>query len=227
MKVFTSASNRRRALAAALAIALAVVGVYLALREFAPFVFDPTAMRQWIQQFGAFAPLVFVLVQLIQVIVAPVPGQVTAFVGGVLFGPVAGTAYSMIGVMIGSAIAFWIAQRWGRPAVERMIEPGLVDRFDGFVQTIGVPGLLLFVVVPGLPDDAICFFAGLAHFRILTFLVVMFVGRLPAYLVTNFAGDSVAGGQFVEAAALIGALVVFSVYAYRKRERIRELASDV
>ena len=222
MNVFTSKRNRRLALLAAAGFAVGVVGAYLLIRAYAPFLFDAAAMREWVGQFGAFAPLVFITAQVAQVIVAPVPGQVTALVGGYLFGPVAGTAYSMVGVTVGSAIAFLVAQRYGRPVVERMIDESLLDRFDGFVETLGVPGLFLFVVIPGLPDDVICFLAGLAHFRLFVFVGVMFIGRLPAYVVTNFAGDGLATGNVVEAVVLVAALVVFSLYAYRKREKIRQ-----
>lgn len=222
MQVFTSKRNRRIAILAAVGLTVVLVGAYLLVRVYAPFLFDAEAMRAWVDKFGASAPLVFVVAQVAQVIVAPIPGQVTALVGGYLFGPVAGTAYSMVGVTIGSAIAFLIAERYGRPVVERMIDESLIDRFDGFVETLGIPGLFFFVVIPGLPDDVICFLAGLAHFRLLMFVGVMFAGRLPAYIVTNFAGDGLATGHVVEATVAVAALVVFSLYAYRKREEIKQ-----
>jgi len=227
MQVFTSAKSRRRVLLGILVLLAGLAGMYLALRRFAPFVFEPAEMRAWIRQFGVFAPLVFIVIQILQVIFAPVPGQAAALVGGYLFGPVAGTAYSMVGVVIGSAIAFTIARQYGRPAVERMIHEDLVEKFDGFVQTVGVPGLFLFVVIPGLPDDAICFLAGLAHFRLLVFVTVMAVGRFPAYAVTSFAGDGLATGPLVGAAVAVLGLVVFLVYAYHKREEIRRYASGM
>ncbi len=222
MKVFTSKRNRRIASLAAAGLVVGLVGAYLLVRAYAPFLFDAAAMREWVGQFGAFAPLVFIIAQVAQVIIAPIPGQVTALVGGYLFGPTAGTAYSMVGVTVGSAIAFLIAQQYGRPVVERMIDGALLDRFDGFVETLGVPGLFLFVVIPGLPDDVICFLAGLAHFRLFVFVSVMLVGRLPAYIVTNFAGDGLATGNVIEAVVLVAALVVFSLYAYRKRDEIKQ-----
>jgi uncharacterized membrane protein YdjX (TVP38/TMEM64 family) len=227
MNVFESAQSRRRALLLLAGLVVALIAGYFALRTWAPFVFDTTELRAWIRQFGVFAPLVFIFAQVIQVIVAPVPGQVTALVGGTLFGSLPGTVYSMIGVVLGSAIAFTISRRYGRPVVERLVHEDLIDRFDGFVQTVGVPGLFLFVVIPGLPDDAICFLAGLAHFRLSTFLAVMFAGRLPAYVVTSYAGDSLATGHLVEAVIAVLALVVFSAYAYTKREQIKRYAGGI
>lgn len=226
MQVFSSRRNRRIAIVGILALTIALVGSYYALRWYAPFVFDATAMREWIGQFGIFAPLVFIGAQVLQVIFAPIPGQVAALVGGYLFGPLAGTAYSMVGVMVGSAIAFAIASRYGRPVVETLLHEDVVDWFDDFAETVGLPGLLLFVLIPGLPDDAICFLAGLAHFRLAVFVAIMAIGRLPAYLATNYAGDSIASGQFLEAVIIVGITVALSAIAYRNRERIRAFARD-
>lgn len=226
MRVFSSRRNRNLAILGTVVLALVLVASYYALRWYVPFVFDATAMREWIGQFGAFAPAVFVVAQVLQVIFAPIPGQVAALVGGYLFGPVAGTAYSMVGVTIGSAIAFAIADYFGRPVVERLLHEEAVDQFDQFAGAVGVPGLLLFVLIPGLPDDVVCFVAGLAHFRLSVFVVVMAVGRLPAYVATNFAGDSIASGQLLEAVVVIGGLAALSALAYRNRERIRSFARD-
>lgn len=221
MKVFASRESRNKGLLLLGGLGLAAVGTYVLLRTYAPFVFDATAMRAWLASFGPAAPVVFVLFQAVQVVVAPVPGQLTALVGGYLFGAVWGTVYSMIGVMVGSAVAFLLAQRYGRPVVERLLHDDLVTQFDGFVEELGVPGLALFVVIPGLPDDAICFFAGLSHFGLVTFLVVILVARSPAYVATNFAGQGLASGAVIEAAVVLVALVAFSVVAYRKRDRIQ------
>lgn len=226
MKIFSSRRSRNFAILGTVALAVLLVGGYYALRWYTPFVFDATAMREWIGQFGIYAPLVFVGAQVLQVIFAPIPGQVAALVGGYLFGPIAGTAYSMVGVMIGSAIAFAIARRYGRPVVERLLHEGIVDRFDEFADTVGLPGLLLFVLIPGLPDDAVCFLAGLAHFRLPVFVAIMGLGRLPAYVATNFAGDSIASGRLLEAVVIIGITVALSAIAYQNRERIRAYAQE-
>lgn len=221
MKVFASRESRRKAILLLLGVLLGAVGGYLLLRTYAPFVFDDQELRTWVASFGPAAPIVFVGLQAAQVVLAPIPGQLTALVGGYVFGAVYGTLYSLLGVMIGSAVAFLIAQTWGRPVVERLLHDDLVDRFDGFVDELGVPGLFLFVVIPGLPDDAICFFAGLAYFRLTVFLAVMFVGRSPAYIVTNFAGDGIASGAVVEGMLALAGLVIFSAVAYHKRDSIQ------
>nr|WP_280663818.1 VTT domain-containing protein [Halomicroarcula amylolytica] len=146
-----------------------------------------------------------------------------ALVAGYLFGPVAGTVYSLTGVLLGSTVAFSLAKRFGRPMVERLLHEDVVTRFDGFVDRVGIPGLLAFVLIPGLPDDAICFLSGLTTWRLRTFLAVIIVGRLPAYVITVYAGGELANGQVISALALIGAVILFSVIGYQKQDAIREL----
>jgi len=222
MKVFSSAENRRRGILIALLAAGALAALYLLLQEYAPFVFQPDELRVWVARFGVLAPLVFTLLQTLQVIVAPIPGQALALVAGYLFGPVAGTVYSITGVLLGSAIAFSLAQRYGRSFVEDMLHEDLVTRFDEFVDAIGIPGLIAFVVIPGLPDDAICFLAGLTKWRLRTFLLAITVGRLPAYVLTVYAGGELASGRFIEGMVLVGAVVVFSALGYYKQEAIQD-----
>jgi len=227
MKLFASASDRRRGLLAAVAVALAFVALYLFVREYASFITDAEALRLWLRQFGVLAPLVFVAIQALQVVVAPIPGQVVALVAGYLFGPFWGTVYSLTGVLIGSTIAFSLAKRYGRSFVEDVIHEDVVSRFDEFVDTVGVPGLFAFVIIPGLPDDAICFLSGLTKWRLPTFLAVISVGRLPAYVFTVYAGGELANGRFLTAIALIALVVVASIVGYYKQETVRNLIARI
>lgn len=227
MKVFSSAASRRKALALLFVVAAAFGALYLLLRRYAPFVFDAEELRLWVDQFGVLAPVVFTLLQTAQVIFAPIPGQAVALVAGYLFGPVAGTVYSLTGVLIGSAIAFTLARRYGRSFVEDMIHEDLVSRFDSFVETVGIPGLVVFVIIPGLPDDAVCFLSGLTKWRFRTFMAAIAVGRLPAYVITVYAGGELAGERFFNAALLIGAVVVLSGIGYYKQEAIRDYVGRI
>lgn len=121
MKVFSSAASRRKVVLSLLGAVVGFIGLYLAARQYAPFLFDATALRDWLSNFGIMAPVVFIVLQSAQVVAAPIPGQVAAVVAGYLFGVVWGTVYSLIGVMIGSAVAFTISKCFGRPAVERLV----------------------------------------------------------------------------------------------------------
>ena len=227
MRLFSSRADRWRGILILLLVSVAFFGLYLATRRYASFIYDAAELRMWIAQFGIFAPLVFVFIQAIQVVVAPIPGQVVALVAGYLFGPFWGTVYSLTGVLIGSTVAFSLAKRYGRSFVEDILHEDVVARFDDFVDTVGVPGLFAFVIIPGLPDDAICFLSGLTKWRLRTFIAVIAVGRLPAYVLTVYAGGELASGRFLSGFALIALVVVASVVGYYKQETVRDLVARI
>ncbi len=209
--IFASAERRRRALAQAALMTGALCGGYLLLRRYAPAATDPAVWRETIAGFGAFAPVAFVVLQAAQVIVAPIPAPVTAIVGGYLFGTVAGTAYSVVGATVGSYVAYTLSRRYGRAYVERTFDSSLVERFDGVVERAGVPGLFALFLLPGFPDDVLCFTAGVARVDRSTFLGLILVGRTPGFLLTSYAGGSFAAHDPEVAAIVVGAGVVLSV----------------
>jgi uncharacterized membrane protein YdjX (TVP38/TMEM64 family) len=227
MKLFSSRADRRRGIAAAVGVAVLAVGLYVLVSRYAGFLTNAEALRTWLDQFGVFAPIVFIGLQALQVIVAPIPGQVVALVAGFLFGSLWGTVYSLTGVLIGSAVAFSLSKRYGRSFVENVIHEDVIERFDGFVDTVGVPGLFAFVIIPGLPDDAICFLSGLTKWSLPTFMGVIAVGRLPAYVLTVYAGGELASGRFLSAMALVALVVAASAIGYYKQEAVRDLVERV
>jgi len=74
------------------------------------FLKDINKISSFIEQFGVIAPIAFILLQIIQVVLFIIPGEVTGFIGGILFGAFLGTVYTTIGVVLGSLFAFWLAK---------------------------------------------------------------------------------------------------------------------
>lgn len=220
MKIFAFRLSWYHKIALLFATIVSATTVYFLTYQYVPTAFDPTSLREWIGSFGLFAPVVFVFVQIVQVIVAPIPGQFVALLGGYLFGPINGTIYSMIGVTVGSGIVFLITKRYGRPFVERVLHEEVIAKLDTFTNRAGLPGLFVFFVIPGTPDDAVCFLAGLTPIRSVTFLTIVVIGRLPAYVLTNVAGESLATGRIVETIVILGTIGVISGIAYLFRRDI-------
>jgi uncharacterized membrane protein YdjX (TVP38/TMEM64 family) len=219
-RVFTSERSRRRTLALLfVGVALFAAGTLL-LGRVAPEFTDPDALRSFVLGFGVWAPVAFLALQTAQVVFAPIPGAVLGFVSGYLFGVVPGTIYSVGGATLGSAIVFALSRRYGRPFVERSIDPDLLTQFDAVIDRHGLFGLFLVFLVPGLPDDAVCFVAGCTRLSIRRMLVVSALGRLPGYLLVNLAGDRAARYRYEETVAILGAVALASLVVYLNRDRL-------
>ena len=227
MRTGTSLRGQRGA-AALLAGWLLLLLVGSLLFRFGPgWLRDPEAIRAFFLGFGVLAPAAFVAVQALQVVVAPVPGQVLGFAAGYLFGAVFGTALSILGASIGTYVAVVLSRRYGRPLVERLVDPETVDHFDAAVDRRGLVALFVVFLVPGLPDDAICLAAGLTRLDVRQVVIVSALGRLPGYALVALAGARLAGGRSFDTAVLLGVLVSVSLLVYLAREPIgRWLAGD-
>ena len=174
---------------------------------------------------GPLAPVVFVLLQALQVVVAPIPGQLTAVAGGLLFGwP--GLFYSLVGVEIGSVVAFALSRRLGRPYVERVISDDALARVDGVLNETGDVVVAVFFLLPGLPDDVICSVAGLSPIGFRKFAVLALVARVPAYVLATLIGSSVAVGDLRVAFVVLVVFGGLSILGYRYREEVLDALGD-
>jgi len=219
-RLFRSETARRNALIRVGVLVGGVVFITACVTVFVPNTTNAAWVRSQIETFGVFAPLVFVLLQTMQVILAPIPGQVLGGVGGYLFGTVQGTVYSLVGVVTGSAVAFVLSRRYGRPYVERVVDPEALSRWDDFVAHNGVAGLFVLFLLPTFPDDVLCFIAGVSEIRLRTLLTLVVIGRTPSFFAVAYAGDRLVTDGVRAFAVILVLLGVLSFVVYRVRGRI-------
>jgi uncharacterized membrane protein YdjX (TVP38/TMEM64 family) len=175
-------------------------------------------VRSFLERFGAWAPLAFIALQALQVILSPIPGEATGFLGGFLFGTGLGFVYSSIGLSLGSALAFGLGRRLGLPLVRRLVSTGTYHRFDILSRTGGELLTLVLFLIPGFPKDILCFLLGVSPQPFGTFLVITSFGRMPGTWLLSIQGASVRDAQYVEFAILltVAAAVAFLAYNYRE-----------
>jgi uncharacterized membrane protein YdjX (TVP38/TMEM64 family) len=162
------------------------------------------------------AVLIFIGLQVLQVVAAPVPGEVTGFVGGVFFGTVGGIIYSTIGLTIGSWLAFVLARMAGRPLVEKIVNPETIKRYDYVMKHKGILLAFLMFLIPGFPKDILCYLLGLGHMRQRDFLVVSTTGRLFGTVLLTVEGsffrDKHYGAFFTVLGVSIAVIMLVMIY---------------
>ncbi len=137
---------------------------------------------------GAWGPIAVIGLAIAQTIVAPIPGQVVNVAAGYLFGFWLGTLSSWLGSVLGSTLAMALARAVGRPLVTRLVGPGLLGRLDRLAAGGGLRFFFLVFLIPGLPDDAACFLAGLTPLPLPALILAAAVGRVPGILAAVWAG---------------------------------------
>jgi uncharacterized membrane protein YdjX (TVP38/TMEM64 family) len=179
---------------------------------------DHQEFKKTISSYGAYAPLAFILLQVLQIVIAPIPGGAVEFLGGVLFGVKAGFIYSMIGLTLGSWLAFSLARIFEKVAVEKFVSTQTRKKFDYLVEHQGAILSFILFLIPGFPKDALCYILGLTPMHLGIFLTISTIGRIPGTLMATLQGAKAFEHQYVLFLILLGlsTLVIIIFYIYHE-----------
>lgn len=168
---------------------------------------------------GPWAPLLYIALQTLQVVVAPIPGQIVGGVGGFLFGHW-GILWTSIGSFIGFWLVFMIARQFGRPLLEKIFKKPLIEKFDFIINAKGA-ALIIFAIflLPGFPDDIVCYIAGLTKLSMKKLLLISILGRFPTIVLTNYIGMGLNGNIGLVITLSLLAVIFIALVAW-KREAI-------
>jgi uncharacterized membrane protein YdjX (TVP38/TMEM64 family) len=204
-----------------LLVAIIAVASYLFFHfNLHTFFMDRKKAVAFITSFGPLSILIFIALQILQVLIAPLPGEVTGVIGGYLYGPVMGTLYSTIGLTIGSWIAFLLARLLGLPFVEKAVSPKILQKYDYFMEHRGPMVSFIMFLIPGFPKDALCYIMGLSHMRTRLFLIVSTAGRLFGTILLSVGGSCVRNEQMKILYAIMAFTAIALILAYLFRGKL-------
>ena len=176
-------------------------------------------LARFLSSFGPWSAAVFMLLQALQVVISPIPGELTGVIGGYVYGVNFGFLFSTLGLTLGSWIAFELASLFGRPLVEKFVAEKVLDKFHFLTSNAGAVISFLLFIIPGFPKDYLCYILGLTGMNLSTFLIVSTLGRMPGTYLLTMQGASIGSGQYETAIviAAISGVIVFMAYLYRSR----------
>jgi len=132
----------------------------------------------FLSRLGIFAPIMMLIIQVLQVLVAPIPVQPVSIASGYIFGAFWGFLIAYSGLVIGSFIAFYIGKIFGRPLVERIVSERIMNKYDGYIQKVSVFILTLIYFLPLFPDDEITYILGMSKTKIKKLSIPIFFGKI-------------------------------------------------
>jgi uncharacterized membrane protein YdjX (TVP38/TMEM64 family) len=183
---------------------------------------DRRFLEQALQEWGMLALVIFVGLQALQVIIAPIPGDLTGLLGGYLFGQWGGLFYSTIGLTLGSLAAFAVGRWLGRHYVQRLVSPDVWRKLGFIVEAEGVILCFMIFLVPGLPKDMTCYLFGLSPMPFWVFAVVSTLGRLPGTWVLSAQGAHTASGDYTQVILITALFLAVALPLYYHRHRLVE-----
>lgn len=147
-------------------------------------------LELFIRQSSFWGPLLFIVIQIAQVVIAVIPGGLTCLAGVVFFGPWYGFLYSAVGILIGSCINFYLARRYGEKFIRLFVNDETYEKTRKKFLT-GKKFDVVFtaaILLPCAPDDVLCMLAGLTDMSWRKFLTILFLGRPVTIVVYSLGG---------------------------------------
>lgn len=146
------------------------------------------ARKQTLIQANTQGYLFFFCIQIAQVLIAPIPGQLMGLLGGYIFGFWYGLALTMLGLGVGSGLAMLMGRLWGNKIIHTWLPQKWVDYYQDLLDTGGVLHFFMLFLLPAFPDDALCFLAGMSRLPLKYLWLSALVGRLPGMVVLSYFG---------------------------------------
>lgn len=183
---------------------------------------DKHFLKRTLREWGVLAPLMFMVIQALQVIISPIPGEATGFLGGYLFGVWLGFIYSTIGLTAGSVAAFGVGRWLGAHFVRNLVSKAMWDRLGFIVEAEGAILCFIIYLIPGLPKDMVCYLFGISPMPLWVFALVSGLGRMPGTWVLSAQGSQTAAGQYIQVVLISAIAVAVALPLYYYRHRIVE-----
>lgn len=204
-----------------LVVFLAVLGVLAVYYTpiVAELVKDPEDLLQAVQTRGHWGVLIFIGIQILQIVIPPIPGRVVQVAGGYIFGLWLGTLYLVIGAVLGSFIAFYASRLIGFPLVQAFVPPTKFERLSVLVERSETDVVFfLAFLMPAFPKDLLTYVAGLTPISGPRFVLLGILGRLPALFVSVMVGNYLRLGSYGQVAlvTLVMALILLTALWNRK-----------
>ncbi|MGQ8874156.1 TVP38/TMEM64 family protein [Paenibacillus sp. TSA_86.1] len=182
--------------------------------------------RAYIHSTGHWGPIMFILFQILQIVVAPIPGEIVQIAGGYIYGTALGSFYTTVGLILGSAIAFYFTRFIGRDFVSRLLQKQN-GKWISFMHDERKFAIFLFIffVIPGLPKDMLVFVAALTSISSLRFFIILLVARVPWIIGSAMVGSTIQTQQYTIAIIISVIAVVGFVLGYIYKDKLMNLFS--
>jgi len=183
---------------------------------------DKRFLKHTLREWGVLAPVIFMGLQALQVIVSPIPGELTGILGGYLFGEWGGLLYSTIGLTVGSVSAFAVGRWLGARYIRKLVSADIWRKMGFIVEAEGAILCFIIFLTPGLPKDVTCYLFGLSPMSFWVFAVVSTLGRFPGTWVLSAQGARTASGDYLQVILLTAIVVAVALPLYYYRRQLVE-----
>ncbi len=172
----------------------------------------PERFKEWIDSYGIWGRLIYVLIVTLQVIVAIIPGEPFEIAGGYCFELLEGTLLCLAGIVLGSVIIFAFVRRFGHYFIEIFVKREQLDKLE-FLKDSSKLNTLTFLIfaIPGTPKDLLTYAVGLTEMDIKTWILISFFARIPSVITSTYAGHTLGEQNYKKTILIFAVTMVISI----------------
>ncbi|MBF0560194.1 MAG: TVP38/TMEM64 family protein [Nitrospirae bacterium] len=202
-----------------------ILWIYIVIHyKLVGYIIHPEKAASVLLSFHPYDDFIFIFIQILQVLSGGIiPGAVTEFIGGYLYGPVIGTIYSILGMGIGSLLVFSLSRAYGLSLVKKIVKPVTLEKYNHFMEERGAIVTLILFLIPGFPKSALCYIIGLSKMNIWTFSIISTAGRLLGTILSSVSGHWVRNEDIAALLVLMGILMIMFLLAYFYKKYLVEI----
>ena len=211
----------KRALVVMIGVAVFLVGCYFMGKPLLDMLDDPEQIQGYIESTGLWGVISFCLMNMLQVIIAFIPGGPFSFAAGYIWGVWLGSLICILSTSFMSVLVFLLVRRFGQGFLELFISDKEQSRFAKLLRSDRARQLLFIIyLIPSSPKDPLAYLAGLTNISVLDWTIINLIGRFPGTFLTALGGKSIEEGNLILAAVVfVAAIVLYLVgrHIYKKK----------
>lgn len=166
-------------------------------------------LRAFIESFEGLASLIFILMCTVRGL-AFLPCGLFSALGGLLFGPVLGTVYTLAGLTAGSVVTFYMARVLGKGWAQRVMGHSY-DKYEGYISRDSFMSIFLMRVIPVLPFDAVSCIAGMSRAGAGKYAIATLIGSMPGVFIYVYFGDSIGSLSIQKVVFSVAVIAAFAI----------------
>jgi len=182
---------------------------------------DPRAFRDYIKENGFLGVLLFLTIQILQVIVSTIPGEFVEIAAGITFGWFFGLVLCEIGILIATVLIFMVCKKLGKPLIDNYVGKGKLKKFDQLDKSPKRDRVLFFLfLIPGIPKDMLIYASAFFDISLSKFLLISLIARIPSIITSTIAGDYILEKKYGEAILIFVITGVITIICYLLYDKI-------
>jgi uncharacterized membrane protein YdjX (TVP38/TMEM64 family) len=214
----------RKSCYSAAALTFAAFAVFDLFRYFEDYflsVPEQEKIRDSIMSYGKYSILAFIFLQMVQVVVFFIPGEIVQIAGGCIYGTASGSLISLIGITIGSMACFFISHKFGKAFVKKILTGKRLKKIEDILRYKKIKYIVFILyLIPGIPKDAASYICGISEIRFRDFFIYSTLGRLPGIVGSAYFGAKIIEGDRLGLTVTAAAAAVIFIIGVLVEEKL-------